>query len=79
MAHSKRTALVIDAIRLAVDSLAVLPDSEDARELRASCCALRSAVEAWNVAPPSAEEREQTMRKVVALHVAVTKLRRRVP
>lgn len=77
MANSKRTALVSDAIRQALASLAILPNSEEALTLRERCLACQAVANEWSQTPPTPEEREAMMRKVIALHVAITKLRRK--
>ena len=76
MSRSTRTNLVLGAISRALDSLSVLPDSEQARRLREECLACQAAAKEWETTSPSAEERETMMRRAVALHVAITKMGR---
>lgn len=77
MPISKRTALALDAVRLALASLRVMPDSKEARALREACVSWERVVKDWEHSAPTAEDRERAMKRLVALHVAVTKLRRR--
>ena len=77
MPRSKRTAVVHNAIKTALASLTVFPDSEEARELRERCLTYQATTSEWTHTAPTPEEREAMMKKVVALHVAVTKLRRK--
>jgi hypothetical protein len=67
----------MDAIHQAQATFAVLPDSPEAQDLRERCLAVEATAREWAHAPPTPEEREALMRKVLALHVAITKLRRR--
>jgi hypothetical protein len=76
VASSKRTALLHDAIRKALASLELLPDNDESRRLWAECVSLERVATDWSQSPPTPEERETAMRKVVALHVAIARVRR---
>ncbi len=67
---------MLDAIGKALASLRILPDSQEARVLREECLAWERMAKDWEHSPPTAEERETAMKKVVALHVAISRLRR---
>jgi hypothetical protein len=54
-----------------------LPDSKEVGDLKEQCLAIEDTVKQWARQEPSPEEREALMRKVLALHVAITRLRRR--
>lgn len=68
---------MLDAIQQALATFARLPDSPEARALREQCLAVEATAKEWARVPPSVEDREAMMRKVLALHVAITKLRRK--
>jgi hypothetical protein len=72
---SKRTSLVLDAIDLALAQLAKMPDSVEVRAWRVKAVAYEADAKDWSLAPPTAEQREAMMKKILGLHVAVTKLR----
>jgi acyl-CoA reductase-like NAD-dependent aldehyde dehydrogenase len=74
--RSKRTPSVLDAINQALTILARLPDTEEARDLREQCRAIEETAKEWARTPPTAEDREAMMKKVLAIHVLLTKVRR---
>ena len=76
MALSERTHVVLAAIATALEAASALPDSPEARELRDRGLALEKATKQWEDASPTAGEREGMMKKVLALHTAVTKVKR---
>jgi hypothetical protein len=73
---TKRSALILDAIQVALGELAKVSDCEEKRELETRARACESIVRGWKNAPPSSDEREATMQTVLSLHVSVTRLRR---
>jgi hypothetical protein len=77
--RSKRTPCVLDAIDQAFVTFTRVPNTPEAQELRAQCLAIEATARQWAKVPPSGEEREAMARKVLALHVAITKLRRSSP
>ena len=74
---SKRTLLALDAVRAAISVLKGLPPSDESAQLLTVANGCENEVCRWRDAPPSAVEREDMMRRVLALNVAVAKLRRR--
>ncbi len=77
MSRSKRIPTVLDAIGQALASLSRLPETDEARALRDECLACEAIAKEWARSPPTAAEREAMTRRVLALHVSITKLRRR--
>lgn len=77
MPRSKKTPGVLDAIRQALATFDALPDTPEAWKLRDECLVMEATAREWSRVPPSAEEREAMMRRVLALHIAITKLRRK--
>jgi len=73
---SKRTNLAIGAVQSAVAALASLPDSEEKRRLLADAESCTRAIESWPDRPPTGDEREATMKRVLGLHVGVASLER---
>lgn len=74
--YSHRTTLALDAVRAAVDALEGAPATEERDRLLEEARTCERLVAAWADNPPSAGEREALMRKVLALNVAVARLRR---
>ena len=74
---SRRVSLIRDAIRIALAAIAALPESTEKQALHARALAHQLELERWDQVPPADEEREKLMKAVLALHVAVTKTRRR--
>ena len=54
-----------------------MPDSPEVRALKATAAKLQAEAEAWTDKPPTYEEREAMMKKVLGLHVAATRLARK--
>ncbi len=77
MSKTNRTVLTLDTLEEALAQLAGLPDSAEAQALRAQGEVLRKEMQAWSAeAPPSAEEREEMMKRVLAVYMGVQKLAR---
>jgi hypothetical protein len=74
--ESRRTSLVLDALRLALATIATLPNGQEAQGLREQCEACEGVARRWAQVPPTAQEREAVMQRVVSLHVAVARVRR---
>jgi hypothetical protein len=74
--YSKRSSLALDAVHAAIDALARAPDSEEKARLLEEARACETVVEGWRDATPSPNDREVTMRRILALNVAVAKLQR---
>jgi hypothetical protein len=75
--RSKRTPHVLDAIHQALATFATLRDSPEAEDLRRECLAIEETAKEWARVPPSPEDRDAMKRKVLAIHVALTRLGRR--
>ena len=60
-------------------NLAQLPDSAHARKVREKALACIKEAEGWRDHPPSVEQREALMKKVLGLHTAVRRLGRGTP
>lgn len=73
---SKRTNLALGAVDAAVAALASLPESDHTRRLLAEAESCARGIHSWVDRPPTAEEREATMKRVLGLHVAIAALRR---
>jgi hypothetical protein len=74
--RTRPTSRALDAIHQALATFAALPDSPNAHELREQYLAIEVTAREWARVPPSPEDRDLLIRKVLALHVAITKLRR---
>jgi len=72
----QRLSLALKSILAASEVLAKLPDSPEVIALRATAAKLQAEAETWPEKPPTYEEREAMMKKVLVLHVAATKLAR---
>jgi hypothetical protein len=78
VAHvSKRLALARDAIEVVVRRLSALMPSPEVEDLwhRVEDC--RQQVDGWAQRPPTVEEREAVMKRVLGLHTAVARLEQR--
>jgi hypothetical protein len=75
-APTKRMSLVLDAIEIALGQLAKLPDSPEVEELRTKALVYERDAKHWSEKAPTSEQREAMMKKVLALHILVTKLAR---
>lgn len=73
---SKRTNLALGATHAAVGVLARLPDSDEKRRLLVEAEACRRHIQDWSDQSPTPEAREAVMKRVLALHLSVTALRR---
>ena len=73
-----QAALVMATLRQALVAIATLPDCDDARRLHEQCRNYQALARAWDRTPPTSAEREQMMRDVLALHVAIARLRRKL-
>jgi hypothetical protein len=73
----KEMRLVVDAVNVVLRELATMPDSRDARKLRETAGAYIDEAYHWSERAPSAEEREALMKKVLALHMKMSRLARR--
>ena len=63
--------IVRDAIDMVGRHLAMLPWSPGRAQLELWLEECRSAVDGWDTAPPTAEERDRVMKRVLQLHTAL--------
>jgi hypothetical protein len=73
----KRVALAVDSIAAVVAALASIPDSDAKQRLISDAHACEREVLEWPQQPPSDEQREALMKRVLSLHIQVADLRRR--
>jgi hypothetical protein len=71
-----RFLVVQEAIDVVLRHLECLPTSDRAELLRAWVQECVLETEPWSVSPPTDREREGLMKRILALHVAVTNLER---
>jgi hypothetical protein len=76
---SARFAVTVDAITSVLEMLSAIPESEEQKKLLDEARACEVTARAWQDAPPSKEEREAVMKRVLHLHVAAAGLRRSSP
>lgn len=70
--------LTLDTLEEAIEQLATVPDGGEAQSLRAQADELKKEMLAWSTeSPPSAEEREAMMKRVLLVYTAVDQLARR--
>jgi hypothetical protein len=67
---SKSTALALDALTLVLDALARLPHSDERQRLEGEARACERVVNCWQYFPPTDEDREDLMRRLLDLHMA---------
>jgi hypothetical protein len=74
MPDKSSTELLLSAVRKAVEPLAALPETTEARLLREMAADFEAAILAWTPrSPPDADDREIMMKRVLALTIAVAK------
>lgn len=71
-----RLVVVRDAIDVVLRHLEALPPSDRREQLRAWVQDCLLEAEQWRASTPTAREREGLMKRLLALHVAVTKIER---
>ncbi len=74
MSRDKPFARVTKAIRTAAEQLAKMPRSPEVLALKSDIVALEEELAGWTTNPPASEQREGMMKKVLAIHLAITKL-----
>jgi hypothetical protein len=67
---------VLGAVEAALKVLAALPRRDDIAYFVSEAERLKAVIAAWETSTPSSAERERVLQRVLALHVAVAKLRR---
>jgi hypothetical protein len=69
--------VTLDTLEEAMEQLATLPDTPESRSLRDQADVLKREMLAWSTdAPPSAEEREAMMKRVLVVYTEVDRLAR---
>jgi hypothetical protein len=76
MTLQARFLVVQEAIDVVLRHLECLPTSDRAELLRAWVQDCMRETEQWTASPPTDREREGLMKRLLALHVAVTKIER---
>lgn len=79
MAGNPRIEFVLEAIQAALAIMQAQPASPECDRLLRDAASLRQAVEGWRRAPPSRALREETMKRVLRLHVGAATLARLRP
>jgi hypothetical protein len=76
---SRRRSAVKDAITDVLARLTALPDSGEVEELRARAEEYQRERDTWTASAPPANEKEELMKRVLELHLAVAKIERNMP
>jgi hypothetical protein len=79
VAGSPRIEFVLEAIQAAMAIVRAQPVSPESERLAREATSLRQAVEGWRRSPPSRALREETMKRVLRLHVGAATLTRLGP
>lgn len=74
--QTKRTSVVLNALRVTMRCLEEIPSSPEAEKLRVRALDFEREAEKWPATSPSNYAREAMMKQVLALHIEVTKLGR---
>jgi hypothetical protein len=72
----KDITLVVDALRVVLTNLNAMADSAESRRLREKAASVMKEAKGWKDVPPSVEQREALMKKVLGLHTAMRRLSR---
>jgi hypothetical protein len=76
MSAAKNIQLVVDAVNVVLKNLGQVKDNAEGRTLEELGFAYIQQAEGWKDHPPAVEQREALMRKVLALHIAASRIRR---
>jgi hypothetical protein len=79
MARERRLVVIQESIDVVLRHLAVLPLSDRREQLHAWDHECLEETEQWSAAPPTDRECEGLMKRVLAVHIGVTKLEREAP
>jgi hypothetical protein len=74
---SNRSSLALDAVHAAIAALSRSADSDEKASLLEDALACEREIQSWPDRPPTAEQREGMMRRILTLNVAVARLPRR--
>jgi hypothetical protein len=66
--------LLLESVVAILRTLATMPTSPEVRTLVERALACESKIKSWPAQPPTANEREAMMKKVLGLHAALSKL-----
>jgi hypothetical protein len=72
---SQGVAVALGAIREVLNGLSRVPHSDERQRLTGEARACERIVRSWDLLAPKVEDREAVMKRVLALHIATTKLR----
>ena len=75
---TKRTVVALEALEVALVELAKLPESAETEALVTRGFEHSREVKAWADKVPTPEQREALMKKVLGLHMAVSRLAGRI-
>ena len=76
MPTARRISLALKSLHALVDALDTLPESKERATVLAGAHRCREAVERWHQQPPTIEEQEEVVDRLLKLHVAAAWLRR---
>jgi hypothetical protein len=76
MPRNKPFPAITKAIRTAAEQLARMPSSPEVLSLKSVMSAIQEEVDGWAATAPAAEKREGVMKRVLAVHLAITRLAR---
>lgn len=76
MTASRRLKFARDAVEVAIALLETLPGSTQRDRLLSEARECHQAVEGWSAKAPTAEEHEATMKAILRLHMAASRLGR---
>jgi len=69
-----RTLVALDALEVALAHIAQLPECAESEELLMKAFMLQREVKKWTDHPPTSDEREKMMKRVLSLHIAASRL-----
>ena len=72
---TKRTIVALEALEVALAELSKLPETAETESLLLRGFQLQREVKAWADKPATPVQREAMMKKVLSLHVAISRLR----
>ncbi len=71
---TKRTVVALEALEDALAQLAKLPESAETEALLTKGFELQREVKSWDDKPATSQQREAMMKKVLSLHIAISRL-----
>jgi len=70
-----KVTLLFDSVNIVLRAIATMPTSPEVRALTNRALECERCVKEWSKRSPTDEQLEATMKKILALHAAVAKLR----